>query len=57
MMGRTVAQMDAEWIAHGNIARLKYTLEHEANEARRTWLEGLLKEQRTTLAALVEVED
>ena len=52
-MGKTIAQVEAEWITHGNIARLERTLERETNAGRRIWLEGLLKEQRT-LAITVE---
>jgi hypothetical protein len=53
-MGKTVAQVEAEWITSGNIARLERALERETNDGRRIWLEGLLKEQRT-LATMVEV--
>jgi hypothetical protein len=53
-MGKTIAQVETEWVTHGNIARLQCSLERETNEGRRVWLEGLLKEQRE-LAAIVEV--
>jgi hypothetical protein len=45
-MGKTVTQLEREWATHGNIARLMRALELEPIESRRTWLEGLLKEQR-----------
>jgi hypothetical protein len=45
-MGDTVAQMQAEWAAHGNIARLEFALAAETNPGRRKWLEELLAEQR-----------
>ena len=45
-MGKTIAQVEAEWITHGNVARLEYSLKSETNEGRRKWLEGLLQEQR-----------
>jgi hypothetical protein len=44
-MEKTIAQTDAEWITHGNIARLQYLLGAEKDEGRRKCLEGLLKEQ------------
>ena len=52
-MGKTIAQVETEWVTHGNIARLERTLERETNAGRRVWLEGLLKEQRS-LAIIVE---
>jgi hypothetical protein len=52
-MERTNAQTEAEWVTHGNIARLQYALETEMDDSRRRGLEGLLKEQR----ALVTVFD
>ena len=45
-MGKTIAQVESEWTTHGNIARLVGALERETKDGRRTWLEGLLKEQR-----------
>ena len=45
-MGKTVAQVEAEWVTQGNIARLKYALAAETDPGRRKWLEGLLDEQR-----------
>jgi hypothetical protein len=45
-MEKTTVQVESEWRTHGNIARLEWALEHEMNEGRRTWLQGLLKEQR-----------
>ena len=45
-MGKTIAQVESEWTTHANIARLVCALERETNDGRRTWLEGLLKEQR-----------
>jgi hypothetical protein len=49
-MAKTIAQMDAEWIAHGNIARLQQSLKAEQDEGRRKHLVGLLKEQLELLA-------
>jgi hypothetical protein len=45
-MEKTVTQLQSEWATHGNIARLESALERETNDGRRSWLEGLLKEQR-----------
>jgi hypothetical protein len=45
-VGKTVAQVEAEWVANGNIARLEYALAAETDPGRRTWLEVLLTEQR-----------
>jgi hypothetical protein len=50
-MGKTIQQVEAEWVTHGNIARLKYALAAEKNPGRRTWLEGLLTEQRALMPA------
>ena len=49
-MEKTIAQTHAEWITHGNIARLQYALDAEKDAGRRTWLEGLLQEQRDIAA-------
>jgi hypothetical protein len=53
-MGAAIEQVQAKWTTHGNIARLESALERETNEGRRSWLEGLLKEQRE-LAGTYEV--
>jgi hypothetical protein len=45
-MEKTIAQIESEWTTHGNIARLMKALDRETSDGRRTWLEGLLKEQR-----------
>ena len=44
-MEKTVAQMQSEWVTHGNIARLQYALDAEKDGGRRKWLGGLLQEQ------------
>jgi hypothetical protein len=44
-MEKTIAQMRAEWITHGNISRLQYSLEAEKDAGRRKWLGALLQEQ------------
>jgi hypothetical protein len=49
-MGKTKAQVEAEWVTHGNITRLECALECETNEGRRVWLEGLLQEQLALIA-------
>jgi hypothetical protein len=48
-MEKTKAQTEAEWVTHGNIARLEQTLGRETNEGRRTWIKGLLVEQRSLI--------
>jgi hypothetical protein len=49
-MEKTIAQTHAEWITHGNISRLRYSLDVEKDAGRRTWLEGLLQEQLSLAA-------
>ncbi len=44
-MEKTVMQTQAEWITHGNISRLRYSLDAEKDAGRRKLLEGLLQEQ------------
>ncbi len=44
-MEKTIAQMQAEWITHGNISRLQYSLDCEKDAGRRKWLGELLQEQ------------
>ena len=44
-MEKTIAQMQAEWITHGNISRLQYSLDAEKDAGRRKWLGDLLQEQ------------
>jgi hypothetical protein len=44
-MEKTIAQMQAEWITHGNISRLKHSLDAEKDAGRRKWLGELLQEQ------------
>ncbi len=51
-MEKTVAQMQAEWVTHGNIARLQYVLKSETDEGRRKWLGGLLQEQLALVTPL-----
>ncbi len=52
-MEKTIAQTHAEWITHGNIARLRYALDLEKDVGRRTWLAGLLQEQLILAAPAV----
>ena len=53
LMEKTIAQTHAEWITHGNIARLRYALDLEKDVGRRTWLAGLLQEQLILAAPAV----
>jgi hypothetical protein len=45
-MARTIAQVEAAWTTHSNIARLQYALAAEKDEGRRKWLAELLADQR-----------
>ena len=49
-MEKTVIQTQAEWITHGNISRLRYSLDAEKDAGRRKLLEGLLQEQLDLVA-------
>ncbi len=49
-MEKTIAQTYADWITHGNISRLRYSLDLEKDVGRRTWLAGLLQEQLSLVA-------
>ena len=46
MTDKTSAQVEADWVTHGNIARIKAQLDREPNEGKRRGLEELLTEQR-----------
>ncbi len=46
MTGKTVAQIQADWVTHGNIARVQAQLDREPNAGKRKALEALLTEQR-----------
>ena len=46
MTDKTAAQVQAEWVTHGNIARFQAQLDRERNEGKRKALEELLVEQR-----------
>jgi hypothetical protein len=48
-MTKTVAQIQAEWFTHGNIAKIQATLDAETNESKRAGLEKLLAEQKALL--------
>ncbi len=50
MGDKTVAQLQAEWVTHGNIARLQSRINSEADEGKRRGLEELLVEQRKLIA-------
>ncbi len=50
MGDKTVAQLQAEWVTHGNIARLQSKLNSEADVGKRKCLEELLVEQRKLVA-------
>jgi hypothetical protein len=49
MEEKTIAQVRADSITHGNIARLQAQLDAERNESRRAGLEKVLAEQRLLL--------
>lgn len=50
MMQKTGAQLQADWITHGNIARMQAQLDREANAGKRKVLEELLVEQRKLIS-------
>lgn len=50
MAEKTAAQTRADWITHGNIARVQAQLDRESHEGKRKILEALLVEQRKLIA-------
>ena len=50
MADKTVAQVRAEWVTHGNIARFQAQLDRELNPGKRKALEELLVEQRKLIS-------
>ncbi len=46
---KTVAQLEADWVTQGNIAKVRMALAAEKNEAKRAGLEKLLAEQLALL--------
>lgn len=50
MTDKTAAQLQAEWVTHGNIARVQAQLDREPNQGKRKALEELLAEQRKLVA-------
>jgi hypothetical protein len=51
MTDKTSAQVEADWVTHGNIARIKAQLDREPNEGKRRGLEELLAEQRKLIVS------
>ena len=49
-MQKTMAQLQADWVSHGNIARLQAKLASEQDEAVRKSLEELLARERAAIA-------
>jgi hypothetical protein len=49
-MQKTRAQLQADWVSHGNIARLQAKLASEQNEGVRRSLEELLARERAAIA-------
>jgi hypothetical protein len=49
-MQKTVEQLQADWVSHGNIARLQAKLASEQNQGVRKTLEGLLAREREAIA-------
>jgi DNA-directed RNA polymerase specialized sigma24 family protein len=49
-MQKTVEQLQADWVSHGNIARLQAKLASEQNEGVRKALEALLAREREAIA-------
>jgi hypothetical protein len=47
MREKTIAQLQAEWVLHGNIGRLQAQLDREPNPGKRKALNDLLVEQRS----------
>ncbi|MEY4708173.1 MAG: hypothetical protein RJB58_1896 [Pseudomonadota bacterium] len=50
MTQKTGAQLQADWITHGNIARMQAQLDRETNAGKRKVLEELLVEQRKLIS-------
>lgn len=50
MTDKTAAQLQAEWVTHGNMARFQAQLDREPHEGKRKALEELLAEQRALVA-------
>ena len=48
-MTKTVAELQAEWVTRGNIAKIQASLDAETNDSKRAGLEKLLAEQRALL--------
>jgi hypothetical protein len=48
-MQKTMAQLQADWVLHGNIGRLQAKLASEPNEAIRKSLEEMLARQREAI--------
>lgn len=51
MTDKTSAQVEADWVTHGNIARINAQLDREPNEGKRRGLEELLAEQRKLIVS------
>ncbi len=49
-MQKTVEQLQADWVSHGNIARFQARLASEQDEGVRKTLEGLLAREREAIA-------
>ena len=49
-MQKTVEQLQADWVSHGNIARLQAKLASEQNEGIRKSLEESLARERAAIA-------
>jgi len=50
MTQKTGAQLQADWITHGNITRMQAQLDRETNAGKRKVLEELLVEQRKLIS-------
>jgi hypothetical protein len=50
IMQKTMAQLQADWVSHGNIGRLQAKLASEPNEAVRKSMEELLAREREAIA-------
>jgi hypothetical protein len=50
MTEKTGAQLQKDWVTHGNIARVQAQLDREPNPGKRKALEELLAEQRNLLS-------
>jgi hypothetical protein len=50
MADKTIAELQADWVAHGNIAKLQAQLDREPDAGKRKTLEESLVAQRKLIA-------